>query len=416
MEFFSGQFFAALLSIIVIDLVLAGDNAIVIALAARNLSENVRGRAIVWGTVGAIVVRSLLTLAVVWLLKIPGLLLIGGALLIWIAYKLLVDNGDGNGHRDPADGFWPAMKTIVLADALMGMDNVLAVAGAAHGSFLLVVTGLVISIPIVIWGSRLVLKLLHRFPAIVYVGAAVLGWTSARMMTNEPMLGDWLAGRPTVAIAVHAAVISGVLGAGFIVNHRRIRERVARFVVDTSVAPAGAHSGKGASVMKKVLVPVDGSPNSLKALRHVVDGARKDDSLEIHVVHVRAPFSRYIARFLSKRSRAAYHRDEAGKALKPARELLETALIPHATHVELGDAAQAIDRVARRLHVDRIVMGTARKNSFTRMIEDSVTNRVVELAQVPVEVIAGQSVSRLERIGIPAGIGMALVLLFAAID
>lgn len=168
--------------------------------------------------------------------------------------------------------------------------------------------------------------------------------------------------------------------------------------------------------MERVLVPVDGSPNSLKALRHVVDVCRQRGSLEIHVVHVRTPFSQYVARFLSKRARAACHRDEAEKALKPARELLEEFMVPHAAHVEFGDRAQSIERIARRLHVDRIVMGTARKNSFTRMIEDSVTNRVVELAQVPVEVIAGESVSRLERIGIPTGIGLALVMLYAAAD
>src|SRR5262245_34664220 len=159
MELVPASFVSALLAIIVIDLVLAGDNAIVIALAARNLPEQVRGKAIVWGTVGAIVVRSAMTIAVVWLLKIPGLLLAGGAMLLWIAYKLLINPDNGDEHKlNPAGDFWSAMKTIVIADAVMGLDNVLAVAGAAHGSFVLVVLGLLISIPIVIWGSQLILK------------------------------------------------------------------------------------------------------------------------------------------------------------------------------------------------------------------------------------------------------------------
>jgi YjbE family integral membrane protein len=132
---FSSEFLSALLAIVVIDLVLAGDNAIVIALAARNLPADLQKRAIVWGTMGAIIVRSLMTVAVVWLLKIPGLMLAGGALLIWIAYKLLTDDGgDESEHGAGATTFFGAMKTIVIADAVMGLDNVLAVAGAAQGA------------------------------------------------------------------------------------------------------------------------------------------------------------------------------------------------------------------------------------------------------------------------------------------
>src|SRR4051812_41612902 len=178
MEFFSAEFLSALAAIVVIDLVLAGDNAIVIALAARGLPAHLRKRAIVWGTLGAIAVRSAMTLAVVWLLKIPGLLAVGGTLLVWIAWKLVVDSDSEESHQlGGGTTFFGAMKTIVVADALMGLDNVLAVAGAAQGSFVLVVAGLLISIPVVICGSQLVLKLVERHPAIVYVGAGVLAWT-----------------------------------------------------------------------------------------------------------------------------------------------------------------------------------------------------------------------------------------------
>src|SRR6476659_6610578 len=152
MDLFSLQFVWALAAIVVIDLVLAGDNAIVIGLAARRLPPALRRRAIVWGTAGAVGVRTIMTLAVVWLLQIPGLLAVGGALLIWIAYRLLLDaNAQGEHDIRPAHGFWPAMQTIIIADALMGLDNVLAVAGAAQGSVLLVVFGLLISVPIMIW-------------------------------------------------------------------------------------------------------------------------------------------------------------------------------------------------------------------------------------------------------------------------
>ncbi|KLR75335.1 membrane protein, partial [Geobacillus sp. T6] len=180
MDVLSAEFWTALLSIIIIDLLLAGDNAIVIGLAARNLPKHQQKKAVVWGTVGAVVIRALATIFVVWLLKIPGLLLVGGVLLVWIAYKLLVE---GKGHDDVEAGgsLWEAIRTIIIADALMGLDNVLAVAGAAHGSFLLVILGLLISVPIMVWGSTLILKWIERFPIVITIGAGVLAWTAAKM-------------------------------------------------------------------------------------------------------------------------------------------------------------------------------------------------------------------------------------------
>jgi YjbE family integral membrane protein len=215
MELFSAAWLSALLAIVLIDLVLAGDNAIVIALAARNLPSHLKRKAILWGTVGAVVVRTAMTLGVVWLLKIPGLMLIGGLGLVWIAYKLLSPQGEeGDTHR-PASTFLGAMKTIVVADALMGIDNVLAVAGAAHGSIDLVVIGLLISVPIVVWGSTLVLKLVDRFPLITYAGAGVLAFTAAKMITSEPLLDAVF--DPSVALRVftYAVLVIGVLAAGW---------------------------------------------------------------------------------------------------------------------------------------------------------------------------------------------------------
>ncbi len=219
MEFFPTAWWSALLAIVLIDLVLAGDNAIVIALAARSLPKALQRRAIVWGTIGAIVVRSLMTVGVVWLLKFPGLMLLGGLALLWIAYQLLA-NGDGNAHDGPVvDTFWGAMKTIVIADALMGVDNVLGVAGAAHGSFALVVIGLLVSVPIVVFGSTLVLKLVERFPIIIQAGAAVLAFTAAKMIVSEPLLHAVFTdpgGAQTAARwGLYAAAVAGVLGAGW---------------------------------------------------------------------------------------------------------------------------------------------------------------------------------------------------------
>jgi len=421
MELFSTEFLSALMAIVVIDLVLAGDNAIVIALAARNLPPQLRTKAIVWGTFGAIAVRTAMTLVVVWLLKVPGLLFLGGTVLVWIAYKLLASNNGGEHHKvDAAAGFWSAMRTIVVADALMGLDNVLAVAGAAQGSFLLVVLGLLISIPIVIWGSQLILKWVERFSVIVYAGAGVLAWTAVKMMASEPLVEAWIAQHPPVAWVAYTAVIGGVLSSGFMANHGKARARVASHLVEITVTPVPATAGtgitNGGNAMVKVLIPVDGSANSLKAVQHVVNRFIENHLMEVHLLHVRTPLTQNAARFISKRNRASWHREEADKALASSRGMLEKFGIPHAAHVELGDRAETIDRVAQRLRVNQIVMGTARKNSLTRLVEDSVTNRVLELVQVPVEVVAGEAISAIERIGVPAGLGAALALLIAAAD
>ena len=228
MELFSAPWWSALLAIILIDLVLAGDNAIVIALAARKLPPNLQKKAIIWGTVGAIAVRSAMTLIVVWLLKIPGLMLVGGLGLLWIAYKLLADTDDGAEHDVEVSSFWGAMKTIIVADALMGIDNVLGVAGAAQGSFDLVILGLLISVPIVVFGSTIVLRLVERFPIVIKLGAAVLAYTAAMMVVNEQLLKPYFQGDDTATMALRWGVIVlsivGVLAAGQL---KSMREKAA---------------------------------------------------------------------------------------------------------------------------------------------------------------------------------------------
>jgi YjbE family integral membrane protein len=422
MELFSPEFFSALLAIVVIDLVLAGDNAIVIALAARGLPAHLRNKAIVWGTVGAIVVRTAMTVLVVWLLKIPGLLLIGGAALLWIAYKLLINpDNHSEGHVAQATGFWSAMKTIVIADAVMGLDNVLAVAGAAHGNFLLVVMGLLISIPIVIWGSKLILKFVERYPAIIYIGAAVLAWTGVKMMANEPLMKEYAIAAGAYIYLLEVVAIVAVLVAGFRTNHVKVRQRVAAKVVDLAAVsvtslPEVPIETKGGNMMEKILIPVDGSVNSQLAVKHVVNRFISGAGVEVHLLYVSVPFSRHVSGFVSRRNREDYYRDRGLQALQPARDLLNQRGIPHAVHIELGPKAQTINKIAQRLHIDEIVIGTARKNTLTRILEDSVTSKVLEIADVPVEVIVGAEASRWERYGLPAGIGAVIAALLIAAD
>lgn len=186
MGILSLAFLTNVLTIVFIDFVLAGDNAIVIGLASRKLPLKDRRRVLIWGTMGAVILRIVATIAVVWLLKVPGLLLVGGLIVLWIAYKFITD--DENHEVQSGTSFWSAIGTIIMADTIMSLDNVLAVGGASRGSFLIVIIGLVISIPFVVWGSSLFLKLIDKFPIILYLGAGILAWTAGGMIAEEPFV------------------------------------------------------------------------------------------------------------------------------------------------------------------------------------------------------------------------------------
>ena len=215
MEWFSSEWFVALFSIVIIDLVLAGDNAIVIGMAARNLDKS-KQKLVIWlGTAGAIVIRVLATFVIVRLLKIPGLMLAGGLMLVYIAYKLLVDDDDGKGHGvKPAAGVWAAIRTIVIADAAMGLDNVLAIAGASHGDMALVLIGLAISVPIIVWGSMLIIRLINRFPVLLYVGSGVLAYTAGKMLVDDRLVHVFFERHAALKYVLIAAVVAAVLAAG----------------------------------------------------------------------------------------------------------------------------------------------------------------------------------------------------------
>lgn len=169
--------------------------------------------------------------------------------------------------------------------------------------------------------------------------------------------------------------------------------------------------------MHKILIPVDGSANSLHAVRHIVNEFMRHADMEIHLLNVQPSFSRYVARFVSKENRDSWRNEQAGLALESCRALLEQHGVPYVQHVTRGNRAEGIVEKSKELGCDLIVMGTARKNSVTRMLETSVTNQVLELTEVPVKVVAGEAVSRLESFGVPAGIGACVAaLLMAAID
>lgn len=197
---------------------------------------------------------------------------------------------------------------------------------------------------------------------------------------------------------------------------REARRRVEANAVPPQAANGAASLARVGYTMPKVLVPLDGSENALRAVRHVVNQSLAKGGLEAHLLYVRPQLSWRFARFAGKKQRESRYRELADQVLGPARALLNRYSLPHAVHMESGDRADAILRAAQRLRVDKIVLGTARKNSLTRMFEDSVTSRLIENARVPVEVIAGSKISPLERFGVPAGVGTAVAAVLVAAD
>lgn len=180
----------ALGAIVLIDVVLGGENALVIAMASRNLPPDLRKKALLWGTFGAVAVRFACVAALTYLLMIPGLRLIGGIALLYIAYSLVTQKSNEHKEVNAATGFWGAMATIVWADAVMGLDNALAIAGAAGGNWWLIIFGLLLSVPIILFGSTIVAKIMERWPRTIWVGAGVLVIVAIQMMLNEPFVRE----------------------------------------------------------------------------------------------------------------------------------------------------------------------------------------------------------------------------------
>jgi len=195
MELFTLQALWAFLAIILIDIVLAGDNALVIGMAANKLPDHLRKKAIFWGTFGAIAIRFVSVAALTYLLMIPGLRAIGAAALIWIGWKLVFNNDEHN--IEAKDTFWGAIGTIVVADAVMGIDNALGIAAAAQGNWVLIIAGLLISVPIILFGAGLVSKILTKYPDTVFIGSFVLFAVAFLMLMKEPLMASWWAGLET---------------------------------------------------------------------------------------------------------------------------------------------------------------------------------------------------------------------------
>ncbi len=225
-EFFTAHFWLGVAQIIMIDILLGGDNAVVIALACRQLPAQQRLKGILWGTAGAIILRVILIAFALTLLQVPYLKLVGSALLLWIGVKLLAPQEDEHSNIQGSDRLWAAVKTVIVADLVMSIDNVIAIAGAATSAgaqhqLPLVIFGLLVSVPIIIWGSQLVLKLMDRFPVIITAGGMLLGWIAGTMAHSDPAVRDWL---PQASVWSYGL---GIVGAtGVFVAGRALKRRM----------------------------------------------------------------------------------------------------------------------------------------------------------------------------------------------
>jgi len=386
MSFDSPEFWVALMQIIGVNIVLSGDNAVVIALAARGLPVHQQKQAVAWGSGAAVVMRILLTIVAVELLRLPYLKLVGAVLLLWIAVQLLLPEDDEGGHGAAVSGMGAAIKTILLADLVMSLDNVIAVAAAAKGNTVLLIIGLAISIPLVVFASRLLLVLMERFPIIITIGAALLGWVAGEMAVSDPIakawvdsqagwlhwlaplagavgvvvLGKWLAGRKTAAHAERAALAPHAA------------------VVPTPVG------------LQRVLLAVDGSEGALMAVQHVIglrDDLRKPETLDVHLLSVQRPLSGDVNRFLSGQTLDDYHRERAEAALAPAKAALDAADLPHQDHWRISEAGPGIADFAREQACDLIVIGARGLGASAAALLGSVAQSTIEHASIPVLVV-----------------------------
>jgi YjbE family integral membrane protein len=394
MELFGDpQFWTGLGQIILINIVLSGDNAVVIALAARSLPPQQQKQAILWGSGAAVVMRIILTIAAVELLRLPVLKIVGGLLLLWIAVQLMLPEKEGEGGAKAGVGFWAAMRTILIADLVMSLDNVIAVAAAAKGSLTLLILGLAISIPLVIFGSTLLLKVMERYPIIITIGAALLGWVAGEMFVTDPLVKTWV---DAAAAALHWAAPAA--GALLVVTTGTwlARQALARRVAPVELAPAGAPAvapvtapaaAPGRRLFNRILLPVDASDQAARAVEYAVALWRNHpapDTMDIHVMNVQRELSGDVARFVPKESLQDYHRERSEKALERPRKLLDAAGVKYRLHMMVGKPWEAISDYAAQNRFDLILMGTRGLGTYTGAALGSVAQGVAQRSTVPV--------------------------------
>jgi YjbE family integral membrane protein len=362
----TGEFWIAVGQIIMIDILLGGDNAVVIALACRKLPPLQRTRGILWGTAGAIVLRIVLIFFALQLLAIPFLKIVGAVLLIWIGVKLLLpEAAEGHGNIEGSERLWGAVKTVIVADFVMSVDNVIAIAGAADASgtghgMALVIFGVLVSIPIIVWGSQMVIKLMDRYPAIITLGGMLLGWIAGTMAVTDPALVN-----PDVVPQLPKLVAGDLLRYGAGVAGALLVLALGKALAARG-APAAAPVAEGARArggMQRVLLPA---------------------AMEIHLLNVQRPVSGDVSSFIASKSLQEYHDEKSAEALASSRAMLDAGGVAYREHRQVGSPGTTIADFAQTHDCDLIIMGTRGLGSNTAALLGSVAQSAIEHSSVPV--------------------------------
>jgi YjbE family integral membrane protein len=328
-----------------------------------------------------------LTIVAVELLRLPFLKLIGAVLLGWIAIQLLVPEDENEGGDAQASGLGAAIKTILIADLVMSLDNVIAVAAAAKGSTALLVIGLAISIPLVVFASQLLLTLMDRFPIIITLGAALLGWVAGDMAVSDPVVKTWV---DTHAAFLHWAAPSA-FALGVVLFGKWVASRKKGHLMPSAAADAAAGSPAALPVStKRILLATDGSEYALRALEQVL--AMHADrgpgaAPELHLLNVQRPLSGEVTRFVSGQAVDDYLRERSNEAMAPVRAILQQAKVPFEEHVAIGEPGPSIADAARTLGCGLIVIGARGLGAAASALIGSVAQSTIAEADVPVLVV-----------------------------
>jgi YjbE family integral membrane protein len=317
-------FWVALLQIIGVNIVLSGDNAVVIALAARSLPAKQQKQAVLWGSGAAVVMRIVLTVVAVQLLTLPYLKLVGAALLLWIGVQLLLpeeeeeEGGDSGGKANT--GMGAAIRTILIADLVMSLDNVIAVAAAAKGSLTLLILGLLISIPLVIFGSTLLMKFMERWPIIITIGGGLLGWVAGEMAITDPAVKDWVDANAAwlhyVAPVLGAAIVVAI---GKLLSRRSAEHEIDRPIVDLALA-SDQHGKSSEGTTPRVLLVADHTPPSLRGVSRFVEERRgSTNPVVVDLLNVQVPVTRAATGVITEGAIKGLHHDDGMRAVEPAR-------------------------------------------------------------------------------------------------
>lgn len=402
MEFLATvDFWVAVGQIILIDILLGGDNAVVIALACRKLPPEQRTKGIMWGTAGAIILRVVLIFFALQLLAIPFLKVVGALLLLWIGVKMLIpEHDEGHNTIEGNEKLWGAVKTVIVADFVMSVDNVIAIAGAAETSgggqhtMALVIFGVLVSIPIIVWGSQIVLRLMDRFPLIITLGAMLLGWIAGTMFVTDPAFANpqIMPSAPKFTATDALRYGAGTTGALLVLLIGTLITRRSKPAAAAAAAVSGSIKVPGK--LSRILLAVDGSENSLMAARQVLalrSELRDPAALAVHLINVQRPASGDVTAFVDGKVLEEYHREKFEAATAQTRAALEEAGVTFETHYKLGIPGQTISDVARTLDADMVVVGASGLGSNAIARLGSVAVDTLEHATMPVLVVAAQA-------------------------